>query len=231
MRNMIKGLLFDKDGTLFDFNATWGKWCAEFITEMSGGDAGIISDLSAALEYDFPNKVFLPQSLVITDSMDVIIRATHSVLSDRKYQDIFDYALESGATAKLFPVVPLPALFAQFRQNGLKLGIATNDNEMPAKAHLITAGIPDAFDFVAGCDTGFGAKPAPEMLLAFCDATGLRPDEVAMIGDSNHDLRAGRAAGMLTIGVLTGPATAKDLQPLADVILADIGEIPTWLGL
>ena len=51
-----------------------------------------------------------------------------------------------------------------------------------------------------------------------------------MVGDSRHDLIAGRAAGMRTIGVLTGMARAEDLADLADVVLPDIGHIPVWLA-
>ena len=50
-----------------------------------------------------------------------------------------------------------------------------------------------------------------------------------MVGDSTHDLLAGQAAGMRTIGVLTGPAPHDELAPHADVVLADIGKIPAWL--
>ena len=50
-----------------------------------------------------------------------------------------------------------------------------------------------------------------------------------MVGDSAHDLIAGRAAGMQCVGVLTGTATRADLAPLADVVLPDIGHIPDWL--
>ena len=52
----------------------------------------------------------------------------------------------------------------------------------------------------------------------------------AMVGDSRHDLDAGRAAGMRTIAVLTGIAKREDLAPHADVVLADIGAIPGWLS-
>jgi phosphoglycolate phosphatase len=52
---------------------------------------------------------------------------------------------------------------------------------------------------------------------------------VAMVGDSRHDLQAGRAAGMRTVAVLTGIAKAADLADLADVILPDIGALPAWL--
>jgi phosphoglycolate phosphatase len=59
----------------------------------------------------------------------------------------------------------------------------------------------------------------------------VEPCEVVMVGDSTHDLKAGRAAGMVTLGVLTGPAEQKDLEGYADMVLDNIGDIPEWLGL
>jgi phosphoglycolate phosphatase len=87
----------------------------------------------------------------------------------------------------------------------------------------------DAFDFIAGFDSGFGGKPAPGQLLRFCEDLMLKPAHCAMVGDSLHDLHAGRAAGMTTIGVLTGPASRADLAPHADFVMDTIAEIPTWL--
>ena len=84
-------------------------------------------------------------------------------------------------------------------------------------------------DFIAGFDSGHGAKPAPGPLLAFARAVAVDPARVVMVGDSPHDLIAGRAAGMQTIGVLTGTASRGDLAPLADLVLSDIGHIPGWL--
>ena len=66
--------------------------------------------------------------------------------------------------------------------------------------------------------------------LAFAAHIGVEPCRIAMVGDSLHDLQAGRAAGMTTIGVLTGLAEADALAPMADVILPDIGHIPEWLA-
>lgn len=51
-----------------------------------------------------------------------------------------------------------------------------------------------------------------------------------MVGDSRHDLEAGRAAGMRTVAVLTGIAKREELEPHADVVLADIGAIPGWIS-
>ena len=50
-----------------------------------------------------------------------------------------------------------------------------------------------------------------------------------MVGDSLHDLDAGRAAGMRTVAVLTGIAGAAALAPHADVVLNHIGELPDWV--
>ncbi|MBC7739395.1 MAG: HAD family hydrolase, partial [Candidatus Saccharibacteria bacterium] len=112
---------------------------------------------------------------------------------------------------------------------GLRLGLASNDTEMPARIHLQKAGVLDLFDYVVGCDSGFGGKPAPGQLNEFLRRFGLTPSRVAMVGDSQHDLDAGRAAGMHVLAVLTGIATAAELAPHADAVLTDIAEIGDWI--
>ena len=134
-----------------------------------------------------------------------------------------------GIKPPAISVLPDATVLGALRARGLKLGVVTNDAEAPAHAHLAAAGITDLFDFVAGFDSGHGAKPAPGPLLAFCRATGLTPARVAMVGDSRHDLEAGRAAGMHRIAVLTGIATAADLAPHADAVLPDIGGLAAWI--
>ena len=87
----------------------------------------------------------------------------------------------------------------------------------------------DLFDFVAGCDSGWGGKPAPGQLLAFAGRGGVDPSRVGMVGDSLHDLHAGLAAGMKRAAVLTGIAEAAELAPHADVVLPDIGHLGVWI--
>jgi phosphoglycolate phosphatase len=125
--------------------------------------------------------------------------------------------------------VPLRPVLGALRGRGLRLGVATNDSEGPARAHLAQAGVADLFDFVAGFDSGWGGKPAPGQLAAFAAHTGILPTRIAMVGDSRHDLMAGRAAGMRTVAVLTGIAEAPELSPLADAVLPDIGHLAGWL--
>ena len=66
-------------------------------------------------------------------------------------------------------------------------------------------------------------------MTAFINETGLNPANVMMVGDSIHDLKAGRAAGVKTCGVETGPATREELAPFADFVLPSIGGLPDLL--
>ncbi len=84
-------------------------------------------------------------------------------------------------------------------------------------------------DFVAGYNSGHGGKPEPGMVLAFAKLIGADPSEVVMVGDSLHDLDAGRGAGALTVAVLSGPASRAELEPHADLVIAHIGELPPLL--
>jgi phosphoglycolate phosphatase len=127
------------------------------------------------------------------------------------------------------PAVPLLPLLARLRSLGVRLGVATNASAAEAAAHLEGAGIGAAFDLVVGCDSGHGAKPDPGMCRAFATAIGVPPERIVMVGDSLHDLHAGRAAGMRVAAVLTGLAGADDLAPHADVVLPHIGHLPDWL--
>ena len=225
----LRGLIFDKDGTLFDFQRTWGSWAVSFLRDLSGGDAAVSADLAARLGLDVATQTFHPTSPVIAGSFQEIVDLLMPGLSLRR-ADLIDRMLTSSQSVPLAEVVPLRPLMTRLQEMGFVLGVVTNDAVDAADAHLRAVQIKSRMAFIAGADSGFGAKPDPGPCHAFCAAVGLPAHEVAMIGDSTHDLRAGRAAGMTCIGVLTGPAGRDDLAPFADMILADIGELPDILA-
>jgi phosphoglycolate phosphatase len=226
---MIAGIIFDKDGTLFDFNATWGAWTRGLLLAEAGNDPVLCARLAAALGYDMDGGRFLPGSIVIASTVEEVADVILTILPGRDKAALMTRMKAGSLDVPQIEAVPLKPYIAGLRDLGLTLGVVTNDAEGPARQHLASADVSDAFDFVAGYDSGHGAKPAPGPLLAFCAATGLDPVACVMVGDSTHDLHAGRAAGMMTVGVLTGPAPRAELAPLADIVLDDIGQIPGWL--
>ena len=226
---MIDGLLFDKDGTLFDFRISWGRWAEIFLTQIAS-DTAHARRLGRAIGYDLATGTFAPDSPVIAATAADIAAALASELPGISVAELTDRIDASAGQAPMSEAVPLRPLLSALRGRGLRLGVATNDSEVPARQHLANHGITDCFDFISGYDSGHGAKPGPGMCIAFARQLGLDPSRVAMVGDSRHDLEAGRAAGMRTVAVLTGIAKREELEPHADVVLTDIGAIPGWLS-
>ncbi|MCW8843458.1 MAG: HAD family hydrolase [Rhodobacteraceae bacterium] len=225
----VDGLLFDKDGTLFDFGATWNGWAAGMIRDFAGTDQAMALRIAQELDYDLAAETFLPHSAIIAGTNRDAAEAVARAVPGQDVEEIEVRLMHAAAEAPLAPAVALVPFLDGLAGRGLRLGVMTNDTEYAARAHLYEAGVAEKFDFIAGFDSGFGAKPAPGPLLAFADAVQIDPARVAMVGDSTHDLVAGRAAGMQTIAVLTGVAGADELAPHADVVFPDIGHIPGWL--
>tara|TARA_R110002094_G_scaffold7961_2_gene17261 strand:- start:4475 stop:5188 length:714 start_codon:yes stop_codon:yes gene_type:complete len=225
----IKGLVFDKDGTLFDFAATWEAWAVAFLLRAANGDTDRAIHVGTQIGFDFQAQKFDRDSVVIAGTPHEVAAALKPHFAQLTDAELLEMLNQEAEKAPQREAVPLIDLLTVLRDRGFMLGVATNDAEAPALAHLAQAGVTRMFDFIAGFDTGHGAKPGPGQLLAFAAQTGLAPDTIAMIGDSTHDLRAGRAAGMTCVAVLTGLATHAELAPHADVVLPDIGHLPGWL--
>lgn len=225
---MIRGIIFDKDGTLFDFRQSWGGWAARLLREIAADEAQA-RRMGQAIGYDLDTNAFASDSPVIAGTPDEVAEILLPYLPGVSHGVLVTEMNRLAARAEMAQAVPLTPLLTALRDRGLKIGLATNDAEGPARAHLAAHGITELFDFVAGFDSGHGGKPEPGMLLAFAKAMGLEPASVVMVGDSAHDLIAGRAAGMRTVAVLTGIAVAEELVGYADIVLPDIGGLGGWI--
>ena len=70
------------------------------------------------------------------------------------------------------------------------------------------------------------AKPAPDLLLAAARALGVEPSRSWYVGDAIWDMKAASAAGMTAIGVVTGSATAEELNDAgASLTVGDLTEL------
>jgi phosphoglycolate phosphatase len=223
---MIKAVIFDKDGTLFDFRQSWGAWTLALLDRLAPVTR---DDLGQVLGFDPVGFSFARDSAIIAHTSFEIADLILPHLDGVSMPALLQIMNDLGTSAPMVPAVDLPLVLAGLKAKGLALGLATNDTEGPARAHLGGAGVTHLFDFVAGCDSGFGGKPEPGQLLAFAAHIQLAPTQIAMVGDSLHDLEAARRAGMKAVGVLTGPATRADLAPQADVVLATIAELGAWI--
>lgn len=230
----IRGALFDKDGTLIDFAATWRGLVRGMIAEYAKGDEKLALALGDAIGFDGRTGAFLPGSPVVADSTDVFADLMAQLLPGVPAavieKDANERARAASSNGSLAPVPGLADTVRRLTAMEITLGVATHDGEAAARAHALALGVSEDFSFFAGYDSGHGLKPSSGMPLAFCAATGLRPEEIVMVGDSIHDLGAGRAAGAgVVVAVLTGPAEEAELAPHADVVLPSIVDLPDFL--
>lgn len=226
---MVQAILFDKDGTLFDFAATWESWAANFLLRVAEGDRARAAELGMKIGFDLRTRSFASDSIVIAGTPGEVADILLPHFPGVELDGFIDMLNEEAETAPQAEAVPLAPFLDGLKARGLALGVMTNDAVAVAHTHLGQSGVTDRFDFIAGFDSGYGAKPSPEPLLAFCETVGVAPELAVMVGDSTHDLIAGRKANMRTVGVLSGMANSQTLAPFADIVLPDIGHLPEWL--
>lgn len=226
----IRGVIFDKDGTLFDFQSTWGIWTAQVLARIAGSDEALLQQLAEALGYDTQTRRVQPGSVIVAATPMDIAAVVKDCIPALSQTQICDWLNEEAKTAPQVLITDLHRLTAELRRINLGLCVMTNDAEAPARAHLASVQASDLFDFVIGSDSGFGAKPQAAPLLALADKMEIPAAACVMVGDSTHDLRAGRAAGMRAVAVLTGLAEADELAPLADAVLPDVSHLPAWIS-
>lgn len=222
----IKGVLFDKDGTLLDFAATWLPSFREAALAVTGKADDRIERLLAVGGYNTETQTVAAGSLFAAGNNAEIAAAWADLLPDsdvavltRRLDQIFTEIGTRYAT----PVAEVAPLLARLKARGLRLGVATSDSLQGARATLADFGILEQLDFLAGYDSGYGIKPEPGMVQGFCRETRLQAHEVAVVGDNLHDLEMGRRAGAgLLVGVLTGNGTEADLAPHADHVLESV---------
>jgi phosphoglycolate phosphatase len=118
------------------------------------------------------------------------------------------------------PYPGVPELLAELRARGYALAVATTKRSDMATRFVRAMGLADAIDHVQGTD-GFPHKPAPDVVLRALQAVG--GDGRWMVGDTTHDVGAGKAAGLRTFAVTWGTHDAERLRAAgADVVADDV---------
>ena len=229
----IKGVLFDKDGVLVDFDATWCPAAIKVIETLAAGDAGKRQALADAADFDLEAEQFRKNAVFIAGTATDLVDLWAPILPDMPKYAV---ATQSRALFTRFGAEHVTSYddvadaLTALGEARIAMGIATNDEEISARTQMRALRLDGRFSFVSGADTGHGAKPEPGMLLAFAEHIGAEPNEIVMVGDSTHDMRAARAAGMIRVAVGTGPASLEELQPFADHCLARLGELPALVA-
>jgi phosphoglycolate phosphatase len=230
----IRAILFDKDGTLVDFDRTWGPAVKVVLRQLAGKDDVLYRELSDKTGLNGHDTHFRRDSPIFSEATSVFAAPWARSLgrpADAAFFAKVDRLLCEATSAHLVALGDPETILGELVERGYRLGLATNDAEATARAHARRLGFESMLTFIAGYDSGFGAKPSPGPVLAFATAVEVSTAEVVAVGDTAQDVAMARAAGCKAVLVQTGPATPNHLQGAAapDAVIASVAQLSAWL--
>jgi phosphoglycolate phosphatase len=215
----IKLVIFDLDGTLIDSRLD------------------LVHSVNAALRHI--GRPELPEDVIasyVGDGAPILIqRALGGEIVDealiRKGLEFFlSYYREHKLDhTTVYPGVPEALAAIQNSANGMprQLAVLSNKPVKPSRAIVEALGLGQFFSQVYGGNSFAGKKPDPEGAIALLRESGARPEQAAIVGDSQVDARTGRNAGLWTIGVTYGFATHTLADEPPDVLVDTPHELAT----
>jgi len=232
-----QAIIFDKDGTLIDFDAMWGGWVvylAEQLHTVSG--LKVHEPLCLAMGYDDANQKVLAHGKMAASPMPELYRLTVEVM-----QSIGLSAADAERVVEEGWCIPDPVilarqftdtwtLFSTLHKQNIKIGIATSDDRAPTQAMIEAFDIEEFITTMVCADDGIPSKPQPDMVLTICERMKVDPSKVMVVGDTTADLKMARAAGAgLVVGVLSGVSASNDLIHYADVLIESVDELHAYV--
>lgn len=237
----ISCIVFDKDGTLIDFNLTLGKRTADWIQAMVARvnkDDGLAAEISRTIGYDWINEQVLPDGpIAVTTAQKLIALASGELYKQGlPWHEAERTAVETilptlGADFQEGEIVPLGEVLRTFQRlkgAGLLIAVATGDDRKPTIETLEALGITALVDAIVCGDDDWPEKPDPAVLQGIARELGIDPGQMLMVGDTVNDMLAGRNAGVAgCIGITGSIGNPTQLAEYADVLLERIDQIIT----
>lgn len=207
---MIKACIFDLDGTLLDtLTSLWYTSRTMLLNE------GLMPLPKDNYRYYVGNGSAEQLRRVLADTR---IEDPEKAGHDPKNPEHFSYylaeyykQLEKTRDYEVRPFDGIPELLKELKARGIKLSVLSNKPDDAVKV-LIPQYFGDTFDVVRGVREGEPRKPNPFAALKIAGEFGTDPSEIMYLGDTDTDMQTGKAAGMLTIGVLWGFRDRAELE-------------------
>jgi 2-phosphoglycolate phosphatase len=192
----VDAILFDLDGTILDSIGVYFQIIETVFDKLGLAMPTRETLREAAKTGEFKwGRVFPPST---PEALDDRIKRTQEITA-KIYPTLF------GRNLKLIPGAK--ETLEIISQKGIKMGVVTStprqnmNHKLPA---LESLGIKDLLEVFIAADDVPRKKPAPDPLLMGSQRLDISPSQCMYVGDSRTDIQAGKAAGMKTVGVLTG---------------------------
>ncbi len=226
---MIRGILFDKDGTLLKFDELWNEATKNVVPEFLN-KIGIDADEKNILKAE----TAIGKSIAVMTYYDMTkavlkafgINADEKILHEcSKHLEELYFKEVNKSTANIVPTANLPKLFNWLSDRNIIVGLATADTKQTAIKCLDRLGIMPFFSYLGSDDGKLRPKPQVDIIEDFKSRFGINSDEIIVVGDTNTDMQFAKNGGALAVGVLSGVDGEQELNKNADLILNDVSQL------
>lgn len=235
----IELVVFDKDGTLIDFERLWGQRARQGVAALVQrveGDAVLTRSLFHSLGYDPKTGVTAgngPLATAVMSKLCTIMAAVlyqHGFSWDAAEEHVRDsFALKMGApptAEQIRPSGDVAGLFQRLSRAGASIAVVTSDDREATIVTLSLLGATDSVTLLICGNDDIPNKPAPDALWRIANQLNIAPERIMMVGDTVSDLLFGENAGVgCLVGVLGGVGDNAALIALADVVVDSIEQI------
>ena len=215
---MIKAVVFDMDGVIFDSEKLYRKhWM------ISAKENGISEDIMQGLLDKIAGATKERNEKLMKShfGQDFDYMRFRKLTMDRMDEDIRENGVE------LKPGVM--ELFDYLKGNGYLIGLATSTQRERAEGNLKRAGILDYFDGIMYGGIVEHGKPAPDIYEHACALLGVKTDEAIGIEDSINGVKSSHAAGLYTIMVIDLIKPNEEVIDMADQIYDSLYEVKDYM--
>jgi len=211
---MIKGVVFDFDGTLIDSMKLIYRVFNDALKKRG----------LPQIELDLLGRM---AGRPIAEIMRLKADVSESTVKEVQ-QDMFEGYMQYCKTdCQLLPNAR--SVLEELRSRGIKVGLFTTTPRMPLEVVINRFGLEDYFDIILAKED-VKTKPNPEGLERIIREFNIRKEEGLYVGDSPADILAGKAAGVKTIIIPTGISTTEHLKEKnPDSMITDLEQLLTYL--
>jgi len=220
---LFKLVVFDLEGTLVKHTTRQAK-----IVENSICSKGIKLSIDVEYLYSLRSK---PEFHSAKDFVKELLRRNETSVDEKQIETIVnEYKKLRQDPAYLFELQYLfpgtKETLSQLKQNGTKLVLLTNANPKQTNYLLERFDLKKYFDLVFDDSCELAEKPDPARINYIVEQFGTKQSEALIVDDSVAGIVAGKKAGIMTCGVLTGNATEEELKEIkADFILDSVSDL------
>lgn len=213
---MIKAVLFDMDGLMFDTERVYGKaW--QNAARLQGCE---ISD-EAILKIKGANRTLVYEILREDAGKDFDIDEGRVV----REEYIANHIKKNGLTKKK----GLDNLLKFLKSNNIKACLATSTKSETALRYLKMAEVYEYFDDFTCGDEIENGKPAPDIFLKAASKLGVDIAESLVLEDSINGINGGLAAGARVIMVPDTIEPTDEIRKRVDAVKKDLDEVANWI--